>query len=90
VGRTPNEPRYLDISEDISIAATYGMLAAHSIGLGGSIMHIIPPAINKDKEVRKLFKIADNEKVLTSLILGYPKYKYQRGIVRNLKSVKWL
>jgi len=79
-----------DINQDISIAATYGMLATHSLGLGGSIMDLIPPAINKDKELRKLFLIPDNHEVVTSIIIGYPKYKYQRGIKRNLKSVEWI
>jgi len=79
-----------DISQNISIAATYGMLAAHSLGLGGSIMDIIPPAIERDKELRRLFCIPENHEVVTSLTIGYPKYKYLRGIKRNLKSVEWL
>jgi nitroreductase/NAD-dependent dihydropyrimidine dehydrogenase PreA subunit len=79
-----------DFSQDISIAATYGMLATHSLGLGGSIMDLIPPAINKDDELRRLFCIPDNHEIITSIIIGYPKYKYQRGIKRRLKSVKWL
>jgi nitroreductase/NAD-dependent dihydropyrimidine dehydrogenase PreA subunit len=79
-----------DISQDTSVAATYGMLATHSLGLGGSIMDLIPPAINKDEELKKLFCIPDNHEIVTSLIIGYPKYKYQRGIIRNLKSVKWI
>jgi nitroreductase len=79
-----------DIQHDISIAATYGMLAMHSLGLGGSIMDLIPPAINKDGELRKMFSVPDDHEVITSMIIGYPKYKYQRGIKRELKSVKWL
>jgi nitroreductase len=84
------DPNDGDIAQDISIAATYGMLAAHSLGLGGSIMDLIPPAIEKDPELRKMFCIPDNHNILTSLIVGYPKYKYQRGIKRKLKSVEWL
>ena len=79
-----------DILPDIYIAATYGMLAIHSLGLGGSIMDIIPPAIDKSKELRKMFDIPDNRNVITSLIIGYPKYKYLRGIKREVKSVNWL
>jgi len=79
-----------DINQDISIAATYGMLATHSLGLGGSIMDLIPPAINKDDELKKLFCVPDDHEVVTSVIIGYPKYKYQRGIKRSLKSIKWL
>jgi nitroreductase len=79
-----------DIQEDIHIAATYGMLAAHAMGLGGSIMHIIPPAIERKKELRALFNVSDNQEVVSSLILGYPKHKYQRGITRTIENVKWI
>jgi nitroreductase len=79
-----------DISQDISIAATYGMLASHALGLGGSIMDIIPPAIEKEPGLRKLFCIPEDQEVVTSLIIGYPKYKYLRGIKREIKSVQWL
>jgi len=75
---------------DIYIAASYGMLALHSLGLGGSIMDIIPPPINKKDELKKMFLIPETNEVVTSLIIGYPKYKYQRGIKRELKSIKWL
>ncbi|HMD67659.1 MAG TPA: nitroreductase family protein [Chitinivibrionales bacterium] len=79
-----------DIREDIHIAAAFGLLAAHALGLGGSIMDIIPPAIEKKKELRKMFAVADDQEVVASIILGYPKYRYQRGIRREVKNVKWL
>ena len=79
-----------DIQEDIYIAASFGMLAAHSLGLGGSIMDIIPPAIEKKKELREMFNVSDDQEVVASIILGYPKYKYKRGIRREIKNVKWL
>lgn len=79
-----------DISEDIHIAATYGILSAHALGLGASIMDIIPPAINKKKELRKMFGLTDNQDVIASIILGYPKYKFQRGIKRQIRNVRWI
>jgi len=79
-----------DIKEDIFIASTYGMLTAHDLGLGSTIMSIIPPAIDRHKELRKLFHIPESNQVLSSIIIGHPKYKYQRGIKRNLMSVEWL
>jgi len=79
-----------DISQDISVAATFGMLAAHSLGLGGSIMDIIPPAIEREEELRKMFCVPENHNVVTSIIIGYPKYKYRRGIRKRIESVKWL
>lgn len=35
-------------------------------------------------------RLPDTHEVVTSLIMGYTKYKYQRGIKRKLKSVEWL
>lgn len=79
-----------DVNEDVFVAATYGMLAAHALGLGGSIMSIIPPAIDRNKELRKLFNIPKSNQVISSIIIGHPKYKYQRGIKRHLRRVNWL
>jgi ferredoxin len=75
---------------DAYIALTYGFLAAHALGLGGSAMDIIPPAIEKSRELRKLFSIPETNQVVAAMILGYPKYRYQRGIKRSLKSVQWI
>jgi nitroreductase len=75
---------------DIYIALTYGFLAAHALGLGGSAMDLIPPAIQNSQELRKMFSIPDSNQVVASMILGYPKYSYQRGIKRELKSVTWI
>jgi nitroreductase len=79
-----------DIISDIYVAATYCILAAHSIGLGGSIMNIIPPVINRKEELRVMFDIPDGSEVIASVIIGFPKYKYRRCIIRNLKSIKYV
>ena len=76
--------------EDVHIALTYGFLEAHALGLGGSAMSIIPPPIQRSPLLRKLFSIPDTNVVVGSMILGYPKYRYKRGIKRNLKSVTWI
>lgn len=71
------------------IYATYLMLAAHSLGLGATLLGIIPPSINKVKEIREVFHIPDENEAIMSLILGYPKVKYQRAIVR-VRPAEWL
>ena len=76
--------------EDIYIALTYGFLAAHALGLGGSAMDIIPPPIEKNQELRKMFLIPDTNEVVGCMILGYPKYSYKRAVKRELKSVRWI
>lgn len=75
---------------DIYIAATYGILAAHSLGLGATIIDLISNAVERNKELRKMFLIPDNNEVTAAMIVGYPAYKYQRGIKRELKTVKWI
>lgn len=79
-----------DAAADAYIAATYAMLAAHALGLGGSIMDVIPPAIERSAELRRLFGLEPQQQVLASVILGFPKYRYLRGIRRAPKSVTWL
>ena len=76
--------------EDIYIAMTYAYLAAHSLGLGGTMIDLIPPAVERQKDLRQLFRIPEGNEVVACLILGYPKYKYQRGIRRQLKNVTWI
>lgn len=75
---------------DIHIALTYGFLAAHSLGLGASAMDLIPPAVEKSRELREFFKIPDNHIVTGAIILGYAKHHFKRGIKRDLKSVTWI
>ena len=75
---------------DIRIALTYGFLAAHAVGLGGSAIDLVPPAIQNGRELRALFSIPDDNVVVAAMILGYPKYRYQRGIKRELRGVTWL
>ncbi|PLX22669.1 MAG: hypothetical protein C0597_02115 [Marinilabiliales bacterium] len=69
------------------IYATYAMMAAESLGLGSLMNEIVPAAINKLDEVKKIFQIPMDHEAVISLNLGYPKYKYKRGIKRNYYKV---
>jgi nitroreductase len=77
-------------TKDAMIGVTYAMLAAHSFGLGATIIGLIPPAINKVKELKDLFQIPEENEAVISLILGYPKYKYNRIIKREKKDINWI
>ena len=72
------------------IYATYVMLAANSLGLGATIIGIVPAAINKTKEVREIFQIPVENEAVISVIIGYPKYKYKRTIKRNVQKINWI
>lgn len=79
-----------DVKNDCIIATAYCMLAAHSSGLGASVMDIVTQSVNKTLEARKLFNIPESNEVASAVILGYPKYKYRKGINRALKHVEWI
>ena len=72
------------------IYATYTMLAIHSMGLGGSMNGIIPAAINKDSRIKKVFNIPQKHEAIISIMFGYPKYKYNKTILRELKETNWV
>lgn len=76
--------------EDSMIFVTYATLAAQALNLGSTIVELVPPPINKIPKLKKIFNIPNSHEAIISLIIGYPKYRYQRGIRRNLKRVHWL
>lgn len=67
----------------------HAMLAALSLGLGTTIIGMIPPVVERSKELRARYGIPKDNRVLTSLILGHPKYRYRRGIRRQLAGVQF-
>jgi nitroreductase/NAD-dependent dihydropyrimidine dehydrogenase PreA subunit len=77
-------------NEDIFIALTYGLLAAHALGLGACAIGLIPPTVERNVELRKMFMIPESNKVIASMVLGYPKYKYSWGIRRSPACVTWI
>lgn len=79
-----------DVRADVYIAATYGILAAHALGLGATLVDIIPPAVEKKKELRRMFRVGDDQEEAAAIILGHPKYAYRRGILRRIPRVQWL
>lgn len=65
------------------IYATYMMLAAHAIGLGATMVQIVPAAINQNKKLKQIFRVPEENEAVMSVIVGHPKYKYKRTIRRN-------
>jgi len=77
-------------THDAIIYATYAMLAAHSLGLGATMISLVPAAINKVKHLQSIFKIPEGNEVIISLIIGYKKIRYKRGIKREKKNIFWI
>jgi len=79
----------ISYEENAHLVCHHAMLAAVSLGLGTTIIGMIPPVVDRSKELRKRYGIPQDNRVLTSLILGYPKYKYRQGIRRELAGVQY-
>ena len=77
-------------TENIFIDLTYGLLAAHSMGLGATPIGVVPPAVEMTPALRSLFDIPERHEVLSSMILGYPKLSFQRAVRRKIAHVHWI
>ena len=75
---------------DAHIYLTYALLAAHSLGLGATAIGLIGPAINQSKPLRAMFQIPAGNEVVETMILGYPKLKFKRAIVRPRRNVTYI
>jgi len=82
--------RAISYEEDAHVVCSHAMLAAVSLGLGATIMGLVPPIVDRSKTLRKRYGIPKENKVMTSLILGHPKYKYRQSIRRDLASVRYV
>jgi nitroreductase/ferredoxin len=72
------------------IALTYGLLAAHALGLGATAISLVPPVVERSPELRRIFEIPPENEVLASMAVGYPRYRFGRGIQRKLANVSWI
>jgi nitroreductase/NAD-dependent dihydropyrimidine dehydrogenase PreA subunit len=74
---------------DPTIALTYGMLAAHAMGLGSCWMGFTMMAAEKNKEVLRQLNIPKGRFIAGVMTLGYPVHTYHRIPVRNKIKAGW-
>ncbi|MBN1524151.1 MAG: nitroreductase family protein [Spirochaetales bacterium] len=74
---------------DSTIAATYGMLAAHALGIGSCWMGFAMMAATKNKKLFKTLYIPKGRLIAGIFTLGYPKNKFHRLPVRNPVKATW-
>lgn len=75
--------------ESAHLVCHHAMLAAQSLGLGSTIIGLVPPIVDRSKSLRERYGIPKQNKVITSLILGYPRFRYRKPIRRTLADVRW-
>jgi ferredoxin len=79
----------MSYEENAHLVCHHSMLAALSLGLGSTIIGLIPPIVDRSKLLRERYGIPKDNRVCTSLVLGYPKFKYRRSIRRDLAGVQY-
>jgi nitroreductase len=75
-------------SVDTTIAATYAMLAAESLGLGSTIIGGAPPILQRNRELCQKLGLPPKNKPLIALILGYPACDFKKAVCRRFADVK--
>ena len=72
---------------DASIACTYAMLAAESLGLGSTIIGGAPPILQRNKAFCQGLGIPQANKPSIALILGHPAVTFRKTIRRRFSHV---
>lgn len=75
--------------ENAHLVCHHAMLAAQSLGLGSTIIGLVPPVVDRSKVLRERLGIPKENMVITSLVLGYPRFRYHKRIRRSLADVRW-
>ncbi len=74
---------------DISLAFSYLELMAPTIGLGTCWAGLVYSALFNDIRVRELLGLPEDAAHFYSMLLGYPKYKFQRLPTRRSPKIDW-
>jgi ferredoxin len=77
-------------SADARVAGTYALLAAHALGLGATMIDLVPAAVNHSAEVRACFQVPKEHVVHVAVVLGFPRYRFHHGIRRSFPAVRWV
>jgi nitroreductase/ferredoxin len=74
---------------DPTIAFTYGMLAAHALGLGTCWIGFSIQALWKNRRMKQYLGVPKDMVVTGVMTLGFPAMQYMRIPPRKAASVKW-
>jgi len=73
---------------DVTIACTYAMLAAESLGLGTTIIGGAPPILQRNKALCQKLGIPPGNTPAMALILGYPDVNFRQAVRRRFSHTK--
>ena len=74
---------------DTAIALSYIDLASLSLGLGCCWAGLIKMGIDSWEPLRKFIDLPHKHQLYGAMMVGYPKYEFQRVPLRNHSDIKW-
>ncbi len=66
------------------------MLAAHALGLGSTMIGLIPPIVDRSDVLRKRWGIAPGQAVVSAIVVGHPALRFARVQRRRLAGVRYV
>lgn len=73
-----------------SLAASNMELMAQAHGLGVLYSGLFSRAVNRSKKLQKALQLTHKNRVVTTLVLGYPKVNYHRTAQKDMADVQYL
>ena len=83
-------PKSVTPSMDCNIWASFASLHAETYGLGTCFHGYLCFAFDKNTKLKKEWKIPPTHKVYSAFLMGYPKTKFIRKVVRQEPKVTWI
>jgi len=77
-------------SEDSVYAASLIQYAAETLGLGTCCIGFITGPVNSDKGLKELVQLPPGHEVHTSLVVGYPEFRYSRSVPKAGAHVRYV
>jgi nitroreductase/NAD-dependent dihydropyrimidine dehydrogenase PreA subunit len=77
-------------SEDAVYAAANIQYAAETLGLGTCVIGFITGPVNSDQDLKKLVCLPAGHRVQTSLVVGYPQFRYTKAAAKAKSNVAYL
>lgn len=72
---------------DGTVACTYAMLAAHSLGLGTCMIGTVSYAIQRKKALKRTWGIPLENTVSLAMIMGHPGFAFRKALTRSFASI---
>lgn len=77
-------------AEDSVFAAANIQYAAETLGLGTCCIGFITGPVNADKALKKLVDMPEDHKVQTTLIVGYPQFRYTKSVPKTKANARYI